>query len=252
MLFLIGEQYVSECIDPRRKNIGCDKLTKQELQTIQDSIKATTRPSWHCGPPSNLGDPSHGKLKADQWRSCIEFDLPVSLAKLFATNCSDSDLQQRDRQKRMLESTMFLAMAIRWGTSHRTSREHAEKYMEYMHAYLESLLHLYPSITLRPNHHAALHIGALLMRYGPVHGWWMFPFERVIGALQKTNTNYKMGKEKKLKQIRFGPLMIFTRSTRENDVNFTLCCCERQGISSTVRLSVGSEAMHTNSGAMSG
>jgi hypothetical protein len=33
------------------------------------------------------------------------------------------------------------------------------------------------------------------MRYGPVHGWWMFPFERVIGALQKTNTNYKIGKK---------------------------------------------------------
>jgi hypothetical protein len=26
-----------------------------------------------------------------------------------------------------------------------------------------------------------------------MHGWWMFPFERIIGALQKTNMNYKIG-----------------------------------------------------------
>ncbi|KAG2148241.1 uncharacterized protein EDB93DRAFT_1085087 [Suillus bovinus] len=35
------------------------------------------------------------------------------------------------------------------------------------------------------------------MYYGPMHGWWMFPFERIIGALQKTNTNYKIGELEK-------------------------------------------------------
>ena len=26
-----------------------------------------------------------------------------------------------------------------------------------------------------------------------MHGWWMFTYERVIGLLQKINTNYKIG-----------------------------------------------------------
>ncbi|KIJ09587.1 hypothetical protein PAXINDRAFT_87272, partial [Paxillus involutus ATCC 200175] len=44
------------------------------------------------------------------------------------------------------------------------------------------------------NHHASLHMNEFLLRYGPMHGWWMFPFERIIGTLQKTNTNHKIGK----------------------------------------------------------
>jgi hypothetical protein len=88
---------------------------------------------------------------------------------------------------------MLLAVAIRWGTSHKTSTTHAEQYMTNMHAYLTSLLELFPDMALRPNHHAALHLGPLLLRFGPTRGWWMFPFERVIGLLQKINTNNKMG-----------------------------------------------------------
>jgi hypothetical protein len=33
----------------------------------------------------------------------------------------------------------------------------------------------------------------MLLLFGPMHGWWMFVFERVIGMLQKTNTNDKLG-----------------------------------------------------------
>jgi hypothetical protein len=33
----------------------------------------------------------------------------------------------------------------------------------------------------------------MLLRFGPIHGWWMFPFERVIGLLQQFNTNSEMG-----------------------------------------------------------
>lgn len=39
--------------------------------------------------------------------------------------------------------------------------------------------------SLRPNHHSALFIGEMLLRFGPVHGWWCFPFGRMIGLLQQ-------------------------------------------------------------------
>jgi hypothetical protein len=63
-----------------------------------------------------------------------------------------------------------------------------------MRAYLKSLRDLFPEMKLRPNHHNALYLGELLLRFGPVHGWWMFPFERLIGLLQKINSNKKMGR----------------------------------------------------------
>jgi hypothetical protein len=39
----------------------------------------------------------------------------------------------------------------------------------------------------------AMHLYEYLIRYGPVHAWWTFPFERVIGMLQRIPTNYKLG-----------------------------------------------------------
>ncbi|KIK78949.1 hypothetical protein PAXRUDRAFT_162629 [Paxillus rubicundulus Ve08.2h10] len=62
-----------------------------------------------------------------------------------------------------------------------------------MKAYLECVKTIFPEISWQPNHHASLHLDEFLHMYGPMHGWWMFPFERVIGSLQKTNTNHKIG-----------------------------------------------------------
>lgn len=65
--------------------------------------------------------------------------------------------------------------------------------MRNMRAYLASVRRLFPETNLVPNHHNALYIGEMLLRFGPAHGWWMFPFERLIGLLQKVNTNNKIG-----------------------------------------------------------
>ena len=65
--------------------------------------------------------------------------------------------------------------------------------MHFMVTYLNILKKLYSTISWHPNHHATLHIGPHLLKLGPMHGWWMFVYERLIGLLQKTNTNHKIG-----------------------------------------------------------
>lgn len=172
-----------------------DHLTKAELETVRKYIAQTTRPSWHRGPPDNIGSPGAGKLKADQWRSCIEFDLVVAVARLYAPSTSKnlSPLATQRRTK-LLKATIDLALAVRWGTSTITSTTHAGKYGNYMHSYLAVLLELYPERQLLPNQHAALHFPQFLLQFGPSPGWWMFPYERLIGRLQAINTNNKMGK----------------------------------------------------------
>ena len=170
---------------------------KKEKEQIQQDISNTTRPRWQSGPPTKLGTKGCGKLKADQWRTCMEFDIPVSLMKLWSeakpNEGNGIDDRIDDRRHKVLNSTMLLATALRWGTSHRTSTKHAAEYMKNMRAYLASLRDLFPGTDLRTSHHNALFIGEMLLRFGPVHGWWMFPFERVIGLLQQTNINSKMG-----------------------------------------------------------
>lgn len=172
-----------------------DAMIKQHRKKLRDDIANTYRPPSHRGPPVNLGDPSHGKLKADQLRSSIEFDLPVTASEIWAkgTQPKNTDPDVAERNDKKFRATMYLSMAIRIATSFKSSSEHVEKYTTYMTAYLELLLDLYPGTSFTPNQHRALHIGHGLARFGPAPGWWMFPFERLIGILQRTNHNFKIG-----------------------------------------------------------
>ena len=88
---------------------------------------------------------------------------------------------------------MQLACAVRQATCYQICESHRTKYTAHMHSYLSDVLALKSGLSLVPNHHNALHLGAFFERFGPMHGWWMFPFERLIGVLQDVNTNYKQG-----------------------------------------------------------
>ena len=142
-------------------------ISQGDLKVIQDDIAATIRPRWHAAPPANLGQVSHGKLKADEWRSCFEFDIPVSLLRL-ETQQIASGKQTDDYRAKLVHSTLLLATAIRWATSHRTSTKHIENYTKTMKNYLTTLKDLRPNQRFRPNHVNALLIGNYLRLYGPV------------------------------------------------------------------------------------
>lgn len=191
---VVGEGIVQEIVQERTNAtmLLAMGISQDDLKTIRDDLAATIRPRWHAAPPANLGHVSHGKLKADEWRSCFEFDIPVSLLRI-ETRKSGSGKQKDEYRAKLVHSTFLLAIAIRWATSHQTSTKHAEKYTETMKNYLKTLKDLRPTERYRPNHFNALLIGRYLRLYGPVRGWWMFPFERVIGDLQRSSTNNKPG-----------------------------------------------------------
>jgi hypothetical protein len=151
-------------------------------------IPETIRASYATIPPPDLGQPGTGKLKAGEWMALIEFDLPVTLVKILHSN---PGLESTTVD--LIRATLLLAIAIRYGFSTVTSPTHQEKYLEYMQQYLRILRRLYPQQHLRPNHHAALHLGDFLKRFGPARNFWMLPFERIIGKLQHSPSNYKNG-----------------------------------------------------------
>lgn len=169
-----------------------DYIRHKEIQAIQSAIKSTIRPTWQQAPLKAFGSSQQGKLKANQWRTMIEFDLPITLVELWSEGAK-CDLHATKYHSALLDITILLALAVFWGTLQRTSAEHAAKYMYYMQMYLKSLQNLSPAPKLVPNHHTALHIGKQLLAFGPVYGWWAFPYEHLIGALQKINTTYKIG-----------------------------------------------------------
>jgi hypothetical protein len=199
-------------------------LDTKDLLQIQKDIASTIRPTWRTSPPKNFGTPTHGKPKVDEWRACIEFDLPVSLVKLWLHEVEKSsvDESEKTRRRKMLESTMYLAMAIRWATSYQTSKKHAETCMFYMAAYIRGLRELRPHMDLHLIHHNTLHLPDFLSEFGPMHGWWMFAFERLIGILQKINTNFHFGKSIHVSHQQV--LHCIYRTIRSDYAEDVLCC----------------------------
>lgn len=168
-------------------------LTKRTLSIIRDHIKSTLRPEWQAHLPENFGSAEHGKLKADQWRTALEFDLPVSLVYILNHCRPTGSIDEDYSLRRVVDITMDLAMALSWGLSRRTSAKHAERYLFYMKRYLEGVMELFPEYDLKPIHHYALHIPDILNDFGPLHGTWAFLVERLIGRMQKFKTNSKNG-----------------------------------------------------------
>jgi len=161
------------------------------MAQIWSDIEKLLTPTWVTSAPPKLGDPNHGKLKADQWQALGTIHLPVSLIHLWSMT-NDSDPRSM-RLHKILEVTLSLVSTVVIATSYTTSPSHAEAYLHHMLWYLNGIRELFPEYDLCPNHHMALHIHGYLLLFGPVHSWWTFPFERMIGLLQRMHYNGKIG-----------------------------------------------------------
>jgi hypothetical protein len=166
-------------------------LTPEEMSSLRSDIEHMYTPSWLTSVPINLGEPSHGKLKADQWRTLGTTYLPISLIHLW-DKIEHND--QRSLQcNKLLAVTLSLISAVIVASSRTTSQENTDLYLHHMQMYLNGLRELFPRYKFLPNQHMALHLAEYLQLYGPVHSWWTFPFERLIGMLQHIPNNFQDG-----------------------------------------------------------
>jgi hypothetical protein len=88
---------------------------------------------------------------------------------------------------------MHLITAIHIANMRTTSKRDASDYMFHMQSYLVGLVQLYKEAKIQPTHHLSLHLGKLLILFGPVHSWRTWPFERYNYTLQNIKTNKKFG-----------------------------------------------------------
>ncbi|KIJ59537.1 hypothetical protein HYDPIDRAFT_33065 [Hydnomerulius pinastri MD-312] len=92
---LLGNDIVEDCKvlneKQQKKKTSNEPLMNGEINEIQAHLRAIKRPAWNRGPPTNLGDAEHGKLKAEQWRSVVEFDLPVILYRMWGAGNSSAE-----------------------------------------------------------------------------------------------------------------------------------------------------------------
>lgn len=160
------------------------------MQQIWKDMENMVKPSWVTSVPATLssGGP---KLKSDQWRTVGSLHLPITLIRLWER--TDADDPHAQRRREILHLTMTLLSAVAVGSSRITSADNSREFLGLITDYRRELQRLFPNYEVHPNHHQAMHISEFLLMYGPVHGWWTYPFERMIGMLQRISTNYKPG-----------------------------------------------------------
>jgi len=169
-----------------KKGVGV--LGKETLLEIRNDMERLELPSWVARAPRYPGEARQGKLTADQWRSFCTINLTFTLCRLWGQEAEGS------RKRQMLDNFMHLVSAVKVASMHSMTEDRISSYVHHMETYLSGLLAMYPGTPLIPYHHLALHFARFLERFGPVHAWRCFPFERYNYLLQSISTNGKIGK----------------------------------------------------------
>jgi hypothetical protein len=164
---------------------------QEVLDRIRHVIHNDTVPSWLGSVPSNFGEKAAGMIKVDEWRTLATVYLLIALVSLWGMTGPQSNIAPDLRT--VLDHTMDLISAVYLACAHTTSNNRAIAYQNYIARYVGNLKAIYPTFSARPNHHASFHIYNYLVLFGPVYSWWSFPFERLIGTLQRLPKNHRSG-----------------------------------------------------------
>lgn len=176
--------------------------TMDVLHHVREVIMKTTTPSWLNSVPSyNFGDKSAGTLKADEWRTIATVYLPLALVPLWGEGSSHPSAAKAQAARAILDHTMILFSAVRIVCLRTMTQARMDTYRDYMLQYIDQLRVLHPQTKYKPSHHMAVHLHDFLGLFGPVHFWWCFPFERVIGLLQRQPKNHIFGELHKLSNL---------------------------------------------------
>lgn len=167
--------------------------TPEVMQCIKTVLVETATPSWIGSVPSNFGDAAAGTIKADEWRTLATIYLPLALISLWGY-----DNQTTSRLRDILDHTMDLFCAARLVCLRTMTKSRSTAYRTLMARYISMLHKIYPETSYKSTHHLALHLYDFLQLFGPVHSWWTFPFERLIGILLRLPHNHKSGNVKTL------------------------------------------------------
>jgi hypothetical protein len=163
------------------------------LKRIAHVIRDTETPSWLCSVPHNFGHAAAGTLKADEWRSMATVYLPLAFVSLWGEGTVHPSAQIAADAHQVLDHTMTLFSAVNVACLQTMTTQRQSAYHELITRYVHDLPLLHPKVNLRPNHHMAQHIHEFITLFGPVRSWWCFPFERLIGLLQRLPTNHRFG-----------------------------------------------------------
>ncbi|EJD44021.1 hypothetical protein AURDEDRAFT_125337 [Auricularia subglabra TFB-10046 SS5] len=175
----------TERADPDYEDLGIPELcifSDDKLGEIRQCIQNVALPTWVSRPPHNLGEASHGKLKADTVLLLFTVILPMIVPEILSRTPDR-------RRSALLKKFAHLVAATHIVSSYSTSDALADQYTSHYVRYRQTRHQLWPAQHSLPNHHIAAHNGEALKFWGPLAPLSEFPYERQNGVLAAISTN---------------------------------------------------------------
>ena len=163
------------------------------MRRITDVIRTTDTPSSIRSVPRNFGETKAGTLKADEWRTLTTLYLPIALVSLWGEGSTHRTSEIAVSRRAILDHTMALVSAVHIVCQRSMTTARVEAYRACIIDWMRDLQVLLPRAPHRTNGHMALHVWDYLQLFGPVRSWWCFPYERLIGQLQRLPNNHIFG-----------------------------------------------------------
>lgn len=97
------------------------------------------------------------------------------------------------RLLQVLKHTMLLVSAVLLACKRTTSESRSSDFLDQMSLYLSDLQIVHTDANYRPYHHLSMHLPHFFYLFGPARCFWTYPFERLIGRIQRLLSNHKLG-----------------------------------------------------------
>jgi hypothetical protein len=166
--------------------MGMFNFTPAQLGSIRACIRNISLPTWVARPPKNLGEASHGKLKAHEYLLLFTVIFPLIIPELWWGKGQTEQVLLRNFHHVVGCTNILSAFS--------TSNDEADQFTQLYVKYRTALPQLFPiKFKSVPNHHFAMHNGHLLKFWGPFAALSEFAGERMNGMLLKIKTNGNLG-----------------------------------------------------------
>ncbi|KZT54921.1 hypothetical protein CALCODRAFT_510434 [Calocera cornea HHB12733] len=137
------------------------------------------------GPPSihEVGEPGGGSLTSDEWRCLAVLYGPAAIPPVLIA--AGHSAAARNYLKLAASIKIFMRREITQAELERAE----DLYRQFLREYVE----IYGAENVTPTFHWILHMAAQIRRFGPVHGFWTYLFERLNKLLKGFATNGHKG-----------------------------------------------------------
>ncbi|KAI7933051.1 hypothetical protein MJO29_017053 [Puccinia striiformis f. sp. tritici] len=171
------------------------------LKHIRVQVAEVVVPQGITRVPLNLGEASHGKIKASEWHALFSIYLPLALPDLLVTNAEEE--YSKTRPWLILLNFAALVKCTNIITQKSVSKKDGETFQKAYEAYTYSSETVFSNIRINPNHHYALHLPQQMNWWGPPMAIAEFSSERINGLLQSFETNGQLGKIEEIVMRKF-------------------------------------------------